>query len=232
MEGFSQNFVVAEEDKQIEGPFELHIVFERDDEPLFLAFYLTDLGKRYGILNPKTTGFCAFYGKHPIHIMLSCYMSERTPHAAMITAKQIVEDMESANIRILRTKMEASLNSNGVPEKCSGCCRYYEEHFKVKVDSIHQWKQLDELVKPYGGHLFQNNRSKTKGLYAVVTLRKYNTTATEAAIVFVKVLNLVQNTYFVVSIRGEYGFYDTNPMLDQDWMFSGDDPVNIKYTRD
>lgn len=225
---FSNNFIVDDSDIHIEGPFELHIVFDPRDEPLYFQFFLSNLEKRYGIINPKTTGFCALYGKHPLHIMLSCYMREKTTQFAMATAKQIASDMMDAGIRILRTKMESSLNSSGVPDHCSGHIKYYEIHIKVQVNSMDVWNELVKLVKPYGAHLFQNNRSKAKGIHAIVTMRQYNTTSISANKLFYEVSSLVEKTFAVSSIRAEYGFYDSNPMLDQDWMFDGNDPTNIK----
>lgn len=84
-----------------------------------------------------------------------------------------------------------------------------------------EWERLAALCKPYGGHLFLNNRSKTKGTNAIVTVRKYN--VSRALFNTTALAHIIAERGFtVVSSRFEYGVYDSNQLMDAGWIFDTD----------
>ncbi len=207
---------------EIDGPFELHVVIDLADEPL-LQKWLLQLEDK-AVAGAKLTGFCAFYGNHPIHVMLSCFLSGSVQ---TVTAKtqEIVASFHKHNIRILRVKLEASLHAKGVPSAIAGEEAYYEVHLKIKVSSLTDWDALAAISQPFDGHLFINNRSKSKGTHAIVTVRKYKDSLKEFNASCTALQDAAWKGGFnVVSVRSEFSFYDTNPMLDQGWLFNGDSP--------
>jgi hypothetical protein len=200
----------------LRGPFELHIVIELADEPLLQKWLLRlDDG---ALVSPKLTGFCAFYGDHPIHLMLSCFLNGPVEVVEEKT-QSIVDSFQEHKIRVLRVKLEASLHAEGVPLRIIGGGDYYEVHLKVKVKSLTEWDALAAMSKPFDGHLFINNRSKSKGTHAIVTVRKYNTDLEAFEAGFTALDSLISKRFDIVSVRSEFSFYDTNPMLDHGWLF-------------
>jgi hypothetical protein len=218
-----------EEVVELEGPFELHVVIELSDEPLLQRWLL---GNNTGPwVNPKLTGFCAFYGEHPIHLMLSCFLRGSVGWA-ISQMDIIVSSFSEAKIRILRVKLEASLGAAGVPKNVVGD-QYYEVHIKVPVGSAHTWDALAAMCKPFNAHLFINNRSKSQvfaarkeavqgGVYAIVTARRYNTAFGAAFDAFQELQAAIEKAFGVESVRKEYSFYDTNPNPDRGWLCVND----------
>lgn len=208
----------------IEGPFELHVVIEVADEPL-LQRWLLGVGKGYQLINPKLTGFCAFYGEHPIHLMLSCFIA--SPQEYVSTTNAVVVSIRECGIRILRVKLESNLHAKGVPRTVNGN-EYYEVHIKVPItDGLVQWDALAKLCRPFDAHLFINNRSKSQGTHAIVTVRRHNTTYETSDAHFTGLVGTIASTgqFPVTSVRAEYSFYDTNTELDRGWLFDLKDAV-------
>lgn len=210
--------------KDVLGPFELHVVVHLDDEPQLqrwlLEFHKT---KSSVVSNPKLTGFCAFYGDHPLHLMLSCFLVGCSAEEAFSETKSIVANIERNNIRVLRKKIESNLHADGVPATLNSSHEYYEIHIKVKLDDqagLYRWEHLSGISRPYGGHLFLNNRSKSQGTHAIVTVRTYKTSLEEFEDNATRLRRDIEKDGFnVVSVRSEYSYYDTNPMLDKGWLF-------------
>ena len=206
----------------VKGPFELHVVVELGHESLLQKWILEESERnKYSLINPKLTGFCAFYGQHPIHLMLSCFV-QCSAEEAVRTIHLLQNSMKKVGIKVLRAKVEANLHAENVPNEVT-MDEYYEVHFKVPISNFSSWNQLAELCVPFGAHLFINNRSKTKGLHAIVTVRSYNTTFNKFEQDIEALERAIWNASFdIKSIRKEYSFYDTNLWLDKGWLFDTD----------
>src|SRR5438445_458084 len=115
----------------VKGPFELHVVVETHHEPLLQKWILETVEKQtFPLINPKLTGFCAFYGQHPIHLMSSCFL-QCSIEESLITIQQIQDSMKKSGIKVLRSKIEANLHAENVPNQVAKD-EYYEVHFKVE----------------------------------------------------------------------------------------------------
>ncbi len=199
------------------GPFELHIVIVLDDEPL-LQQWLMEPKNINKLVTPKLTGFCAFYGDHPVHLMLSAFFVG-TVEGALARTEEIIDSFVLNQIRILRVKIESNLHASCVPSVISSEHEYYEAHIKVPVASMEKWKNLATVSLVHDGHLFLNNRSKNLGMHAIVTVRSYNTTLDEFDEKISALHKTIAENFIITSTRSEYSFYDTNTTLDKGWLF-------------
>lgn len=115
---FSTNYEIGERAKLLGGPFEVHVVVELADEPLLQQWILQNQEDRR-LLNLKVTGFLAFYGRHPLHVMATFYVSGSVESAKAAT-KDVVESLSGLGVRVLRVKVEANLNAENVPDSVQG----------------------------------------------------------------------------------------------------------------
>lgn len=199
----------------IKGLFEVHLITKPEHQSALFG-YITNLNNDK-LIRPRPTCAHSLYGNYPIQPMLTFWING-TVEDVTHTVKDIETDMNSKNIPVIRTKIEAMAHNEGVPNECPEH-HYFEFHFKVDIKNTTDWNKLVELITPIGGHLFYNPYNKT--LKPIVTIRRYTSLA--------DLENIYKNTVDLLKTHGlesdslerEYSVFDSNVHLDENWLFTG-----------
>jgi hypothetical protein len=217
----------------MKGIFEIHLITKPEYQTQLFGF-IADL-KNDKLIRPRPTCAHALYGDYPVQPMLTFWLSGHLDEVTKIV-QETEESMIKSGIPIIRTKIEA-MPSNDLPnlKDVTALARigrrpstgYFEYHFKVKINSTHDWNNIVQLITEYGAHLFYNPYNKT--LNPIVTIRRY-TSLDDLDRVYTKVKELLESQgYTLTSPEKEYSVYDSNVDLDKNWLFE-EEPTNFITT--
>lgn len=204
----------------MKGIFEVHLITKPEFQTQLFG-YITNINDKR-LIRPRPTCAYALYGNYPNQPMLT-FWTNGTVEEVRQTVHDIELDMGRKNIPIIRTKIEAMAHNEGVPNQCVDD-HYFEFHFKVTIHNTTDWNKLVELLTPFGAHLFYNPYNKN--MIPIVTIRRY-TSLTDLENVYNEVSELLKNNNFEhEDPEKEYSVYDSNVLLDQNWLFTND-PKNF-----
>lgn len=200
----------------IVGLFEIHIIVSPEDE-LHLFRFIKSLPPS-DKLNCRATKALTFYGKYPNQPMITYWLSSNSADAIK-NAFETKEKMEEFGLSVKRVKVEALMNSKGVPETPLSN-NYFEFHFKIKVKDVEEWNHLAEICAPHGAHLFFNPYKKDQ-MVPIVTLREYEskTKALGRLTRLIDDLNKNKMNVCADNVHKEHSVLDTNTQMDEGWLF-------------
>lgn len=211
----------------IAGVFEIHITVEPSSQARLRALIDTTLrlDKKYSwMIRPRLTQAISLFGDHPLQPMFACFFNS-TEDVAMTELMNLRTLMIERGIVPVRTKLEASASSLGVPIRCEGD-HYFEFHFDVPLDDSNpagDWNDLVDILTPFGCQVsFNLNKPE---IMPIATIRHYGT-LTEISDQFKQIKSVLEkHDYECIKQQREYSVYDDNVMLDAGWMFDTDPRV-------
>ncbi|POM25800.1 hypothetical protein BTM25_01830 [Actinomadura rubteroloni] len=168
------------------------------------------------------------------HIMLARGRSVSQPMLTVRTAGTLAEARASAartvaslradGFRVLRTKIEASPSTSGIP-LADGCVPgYFEHHVKLVLAPAADQAALVSLVVPHGAHVSRNaRRTRPDGrAERFVTQRCHHVGAVTAGRRLDALTTaLLAHGYDIAAVEREYVVYDGDPSLDDGWITEG-----------
>ena len=204
----------------IRGIFEVHLITEPEFQPRLFG-YCTNITDTK-IIRPRPTCSHSLYGDYPVQPMLTFWIHGEIDEITKIV-KNIELDMIEKQIPIIRSKIEAMVHNDNIPQIVSRD-HYFEYHFKIKISNTKQWNHIVELIVPFGAHLFYNPYNKT--LNPIVTIRRY-TSLQDLDEQYLVIKNLLENHgYELTAPEKEYSVLDSNINLDKNWLFESE-PTNF-----
>lgn len=211
----------------IKGTFEVHIITKPEFQPQLFG-YINDISnnKTYNIIRPRPTNANSLYGDYPAQPMLTFFINGDIKYIENVV-DNIKKDMNQRQIPIIRVKIEAMAHNNGVPNVCFDE-HYFEYHFKImNINTTELWNKAVKLITEYGCHLFFNPYNKN--MTPIATIRRY-TSLTDLDEVYQTVSKLlIDNGFELEKPEKEFSYYDSNVMLDRNWLFV-DKPQNMITT--
>ena len=200
------------------GTFEVHLITTPENQNKLFA-YITNL-KNDKLIKIRPTCANSFYGDCHVQPMLTFWIHDNDD-TVMKLVTEIKKDMELKGITIIRIKIESMAHNIGVPQTCSAD-HYFEYHFKVDIQNTEEWNNLVKLCLPFGCHLFYNPYNKT--MTPVCTIRNYFSFE-DIAESFNQLNKVLEDNKFAIhSIEREYSVYDSNVLLDHNWLFCNNNP--------
>lgn len=198
--------------KNIYGLHEIHITVDPGQIAL-MRVYCKD--RKY-----KPILAAALYGDHPNQLMISKYKNGTTPDVVE-KALAIAKDMESFDMTVIRTKVEAMIHNKGCPtgnEKPLHENDYWEFHFNMEINGSDEMDRLTDICKQYNAHISMNVFKRE--FQPLVTLRIYKKSYDQAMALKAELIENIQAADFVVNdgIHQELSVYDDNPGLDDGWL--------------
>lgn len=126
----------------------------------------------------------------------------------------LVARIAAAGFTIMRTKLEAAVSADGVPQGPHDGPGYYEFH--VKVATAGREAELAEAARRAGARLSRNNRRRTEdGRF--VTMRVYRAGRAEAEARLDRLLAALAG-FQIADVVREYTVYDSRMSLDAGWL--------------
>jgi hypothetical protein len=149
------------------------------------------------------------YGLHPSQPMVT-YWHMDTVENVLKLARAHAEDIGN----IIRIKVEAlpsmRLSRGPLPDDS----QYWEFHGKVREGD---WEKAARVCAPFGCHLFSNRDPSVP----IINLRRYLVSYDEAKDDLAKLIAALKaEGMSLEEVHYEYGILDTNPTLDEGWLFA------------
>ncbi|MEV6306573.1 nucleotidyl transferase AbiEii/AbiGii toxin family protein [Actinoplanes sp. NPDC051861] len=201
----------------IKGTFETHITVSGDNAE-GLALFAEKYGVKFLCIE-LDRGDCRFQPMLTLTGSGSLDQQEAT-------AEQWCEWLLAAGMEPIRTKIEATPWSDGVPERDRDAARepsgrYFEHHVKLRLPSasVAGLLAVTDLVEPHGARLSRNARRKYEDGTEVrfVNQRCHGVGRLTASHRLEELLAALQG-YDVVSAEQEYVVYDSRLSLDDGWL--------------
>ena len=139
---------------------------------------------------------------------------------AIEVAKTHTKDMKLNGLDVVRTKVEQMISAGFKSDINIGNTRYFESHFKVKVESRKRLNELHQLLKDTV--LYSTNAGKFPHLNRfpreeLLTIRKYNMSWNIFNDIVQENRYILNNAGFKSSVHREMMVYDDNQDLDKGW---------------
>lgn len=222
-----------EEKSDIRGIFEIHITVGTEGDSLHRLW-------KYCSVRPtiKIVLAVADEGRVKNQYMISKYKSGTT--AQMIsTARLMASQLKSAGLTILRVKVEAMADNDGVPRSDADMDRYlsvtdkmenpnpyFEFHTKIVVGKDHVYRDLQQTLSEFQstcGHrrVFANVSINLCGSKVpLMTLRIYDMGRDRAYAIKDRLFEFVKSRGFRMDGKTQYEFsvYDSNESIDEGWL--------------
>ncbi len=201
-----------------EGTYEAHLTVEAN-EPEARARFV----KVCQALGVQCVLIELSRGVSPSQPMTSSVHHGTLPKVAQ-QLQAIAAQLQREGFAIVRTKLEASLQTVGVPQTQAQARAlpwgYFEFHHKLSLPKDADLSSLLTLCQSYGSHLSRNNRKRsgdTKERF--VTQRVHQASQSQAKVEFEALSEALREAgYTIASQSLEFTIFDSRAQLDAGWL--------------
>ena len=208
----------------IHGTFDVHITVDENDIYKFNQYCIFK-----GIAIAYAVGP---HGNHKQQLMTSGYVQNKSSKEAIADAHKLAQELQKADIKVLRIKIEAMSEAKGVAEfiKTSEYAKhieyYFEFHWKITLKTLEHQKKLEQLCvqnnASYALNFLSQNRKDP-----LIAFRVKAKTIAEAHKARDRVMEQCIALDLAILDKGrhnEFIIYDTNYSLDKNFV---PDPLNL-----
>lgn len=165
-------------------------------------------------------------GEHVDQPMATWRRGATTLPKVLVEAQQRTDDLARAAIAVVRVKIEAAADNEGVPQTDVDVAdlhsaNYFEHHVKLLRNAAAERELLVQTCTERGAHLSRNaRRDNIRGQEVrFVTMRCYRvgraTAEQQLKCLLVELTSLGEN---IIEVESEYTVYDSNMRLDAGWL--------------
>lgn len=203
--------------KEYTGLFDLHLTLVEVTQKNTL-----DLKLLTQFLNLKLIQIELDKGDYPTQVMTSSTHNGTLPEV-IIQSQSLVKQLKPFTVN--RVKIEASPFNKDLPFTAQDVLNlpltnYFEYHIKLIFHTQEDLTFLIDICSRYNAHLSHNANKKLSNNHyeKFVTLRLYQKGKIECDAMFYSLLSELKQIYTVQKYVSEYCVYDTNVLLDNNWL--------------